>query len=160
MPYCPKIEANGSEPMAGRKSERDTRESASTIRPAVVKEISADDVPTAPVIRATTGALHSLARHGYSEEEISELVVSKRTLARRRAADEPLTGEETDKALRLERVASLAEKVFSDPAKAQRWLRKPKDRLGGHTPLAFLASESGARVVEEMLHQIQHGMFA
>jgi putative toxin-antitoxin system antitoxin component (TIGR02293 family) len=117
-------------------------------------------MPTSPQIRATPGALAGLSRRGYSDEEIFALVVSKRTLARRRAGDEPLTAEETDKALRLERVAALAEQVFGDPAKAHRWMRKPKDRLGGDTPVAFLASEAGARTVEEMLHQIQHGMFA
>jgi putative toxin-antitoxin system antitoxin component (TIGR02293 family) len=146
--------------MTSRNSKRRSHPPATTTSAAVVKEISAAQVSLAPAIRVTPGALESLARLGYSDEEISALVVPKRTLARRRAGDEPLTVEETDKALRLERVASLAEKVFGDPAKAHRWLRKPKDRLGGKTPVAFLASEYGARVVEEMLHQVQHGMFA
>ena len=113
-----------------------------------------------PLARASPEALAGLANRGYSEQEIFELVVPKRTLARRLAANDLLTIEETDKALRLERVAALAERVFGDPAKAHRWLRKPKDRLGGDTPMAFLASESGARILEEMLLQIQHGMFA
>jgi putative toxin-antitoxin system antitoxin component (TIGR02293 family) len=118
------------------------------------------DVPTAPVIRAMPGALAALAARGYSEAEIFALVVPKRTLARRQAADEPLTVEETDKALRLERIAAHAEKVFGDPAKAHRWLRKPKRALNGETPVAFLASEEGARTVEQMLHRIDHGMAA
>jgi putative toxin-antitoxin system antitoxin component (TIGR02293 family) len=50
--------------------------------------------------------------------------------------------------------------VFGDPAKAQRWMRKPKRSLVGETPLAYLASENGARVVEEMLRRIEHGIFA
>jgi len=99
-------------------------------------------------------------RHGYSEDEIFALVVPKRTLARRRAANEPLTVEETDKALRLERIATHAERVFGDPDKAYRWLRKPKRALAGETPVAFLASEHGARTVEEMLFRIEYGMFA
>jgi putative toxin-antitoxin system antitoxin component (TIGR02293 family) len=127
---------------------------------AVVSVISSDNIPNVPTVRATPGALADLARHGYSDEEISALVVSRRTLARRRAADEPLSVEETDKALRLERIAALAERVFGDPKKAYRWLRKPKNLLDGATPVAFLASESGARQVEEMLYRIQHGMFA
>jgi len=101
-----------------------------------------------------------LVRHGYSDEEISTLVVSRRTLARRRAANEPLSVEETDKALRLERIAALAERVFGDPQKAYRWLRQPKRMLGGATPVAFLASETGGRTVEEMLYRIEHGIFA
>jgi putative toxin-antitoxin system antitoxin component (TIGR02293 family) len=110
--------------------------------------------------RVSTNALNALSRHGYSEDEIFALVVPKRTLARRKAAKEPLTIEETDKALRLERIASQAERVFGAPEKAHRWLRKPKRALQGETPVAYLATEAGARVVEEMLVRIEHGMFA
>lgn len=110
--------------------------------------------------RVGTNALAALSRHGYSEDEIFALVVPKRTLARRNAANEPLTIEETDKALRLDRIAEQAERVFGEPEKARRWLRKPKRELKGETPLAYLASEAGARVVEEMLFRIEHGIFA
>ena len=110
--------------------------------------------------RLATNALAALSRHGYSEDEIFALVVPKRTLARRRAANEPLTVEETDKALRLDRIAEQAGRVFGEAEKAQRWLRKPKRELTGETPLAYLASEAGARVVEEMLFRIEHGVFA
>ena len=57
-------------------------------------------------------------------------------------------------------VAEMAARIFGDPAKAHRWLRKPKASLGGKTPLAYLATEAGARVVEEMLNQIDHGVLA
>jgi len=110
--------------------------------------------------RVDTGTLTTLALHGYSEDEIFALVVPKRTLARRKAANEPLTVEETDKALRLERIAVQAERVFGENEKARRWLRKAKRELHGETPLAYLASESGARVVEDMLFRIEHGIYA
>jgi putative toxin-antitoxin system antitoxin component (TIGR02293 family) len=126
----------------------------------IVDVIAPDHVPNAPAVRATPGALADLSRHGYSDEEIWALVVPKRTLARRVAGNEPLTVEETDKALRLERIAALADRVFGNPEKAHRWMRKPKHLLGGKTPVDFLASESGARQVEQMLYRIEHGMFA
>ena len=110
--------------------------------------------------RVKPAMLADLARHGYSEEEIFALVIPKRTLARRKAANERLTVEETDKTLRLARIATQAERVFGAADKAHRWLRKPKRALRGETPLAYLASEAGARVVEEMLHRIEHGVFA
>jgi putative toxin-antitoxin system antitoxin component (TIGR02293 family) len=110
--------------------------------------------------RLDATALVDLALHGFSDEEIFALVVPKRTLARRKAANEQLTVEETDKALRLARIAVQAERVFGDAGKAHRWLRKAKRELRGETPVAYLASESGARVVEEMLFRIEHGMFA
>ena len=109
--------------------------------------------------RVEPETLGDLSRHGYTEDEIFALVVPKRTLARRKAAHEPLTIEETDKALRLERIAVQAERVFGDADKAHRWLRKAKRELRGETPLAYLASETGARVVEEMLFRIEHGIF-
>src|SRR6266567_1242041 len=124
------------------------------------EEISGRHLPKAPAVRAAPKTLGSLTRHGYSEEEIYGLVVPKRTLARRQAQNELLTVEETDKALRLARVAALAEKVFGAGEKAHRWLRKPKQALDGDTPLAYLASEAGARIVEEMLNRIESGMVA
>ena len=68
--------------------------------------------------------------------------------------------ENADKAVRLARVERLAVHMFGDAAKAQRWLRKPKRQLRGETPLACLATEEGACVVEEMLQRIDHGIFA
>ena len=113
-----------------------------------------------PGYRAIPKSLSSLGKLGYSQEEIHTLVVPKRTLARRSANNELLSIDETDKALRLERVARQAARVFGNPDKANRWMRKTKHQLGGETPLAFLASEAGARTVEEMLVRIEYGMFA
>jgi len=111
-------------------------------------------------VRVTPPALRSLEEHGYSQDEIFALVVPKRTLARRVKRHEPLTVEETDRAVRLARVAELAERIFGDKQKAHRWLRKPKLALGRATPLTYLASESGARTVEEMLWRIDSGILA
>jgi putative toxin-antitoxin system antitoxin component (TIGR02293 family) len=110
------------------------------------------------LFRVEAGALKFLVN--YSDDEIHALVVPKRTLARRLSDGEPLTVEETDKAVRLARVDRLAANVFGDVAKAHRWLRKPKKALRGETPLAYLATEAGARVVEDMLHRIDHGILA
>jgi len=145
MPYCQYILADGT---VTRKAPYLTGFADSS---------SAFDAATA---RIAPAALGDLSRRGYSEDEIFALVVPKRTLARRKAANEPLTVEETDKALRLERIAVQAERVFGDADKAHRWLRKAKRELNGETPLAWLASEAGARVVEEMLFRIEHGIFA
>jgi putative toxin-antitoxin system antitoxin component (TIGR02293 family) len=119
-----------------------------------------DDLPLVPAPRADPAIINELVQHGYSEEELSNLVVPRRTLARRRSRNELLTVEETDKAFRLKRIATIAERVFGNEDKAHRWLRKAKRHLDGETPIAFLASENGARVVEEMLGRVEHGIFA
>jgi putative toxin-antitoxin system antitoxin component (TIGR02293 family) len=110
------------------------------------------------VFHAQPKVIKLLLDQGFSEEEVFALVVPKRTLARREAQKEPLTIEETDKALRLARIANRAESVFGDKTKAHRWLRKPKQMLNDATPLDYLASEAGARTVEEMLDRIDFGV--
>ena len=51
-------------------------------------------------------------------------------------------------------VLDIAVRVFGDPAKAAGWLDRPSVQLGGRTPRELLASEAGARRVEELLAQI------
>ncbi|MBI1867780.1 MAG: DUF2384 domain-containing protein [Methylocystis sp.] len=95
----------------------------------------------------------------FAREEIETIVVPKRTLARRIAKQEPLTANETDRALRLARIGAQAERVFGDPEKAKRWLRKTSPALSGQAPIALLKTETGAQAVAELLGQIAHGMF-
>lgn len=92
--------------------------------------------------------------------ELEELVVPHRTMARRLAKNENLTREETDKAVRLARVVREADRVFGNGDKADRWLRSPLRRFSGQTPLDLLKSEAGAMLVEEVLGQIEHGIYA
>ena len=73
---------------------------------------------------------------------------------------ELLTHEESDRAVRVARVTALAEEVFGEDDKAARWLRKPKSRFDGRIPLALLATDAGARLVEEMLLQLDYGFVA
>ena len=95
----------------------------------------------------------------FSLAELHELVVPERTLARRIAKREKLTIGEGDRAMRLARIALEANRVFGASEKAGRWLRKPNTALAGQTPLAMLRSEIGAKAVEELLVQIDHGIF-
>jgi putative toxin-antitoxin system antitoxin component (TIGR02293 family) len=105
-------------------------------------------------------AIQALIRGGLSDAEAYELIVPRRTLAHRVARHQPLSREESDKAVRVARLASTAEQVFGEPERAWRWLRKPKGRFDGRTPLEMLATEAGARLVEEMITQIDQGIFA
>jgi putative toxin-antitoxin system antitoxin component (TIGR02293 family) len=105
-------------------------------------------------------SVESLSQNGMSDEEIYRLIVPRRTLVHRKSRREPLTHEESDRAVRIARIASLAEEVFGDDAKAARWLRKPKSRFEGRTPFDVLATEAGARLVEEMLLQLDYGFAA
>ncbi len=102
----------------------------------------------------------SLTALGFSMDELYRFVAPRRTLARRIAKGERLTVAENDSALRLMRVVEMADRVFGETEKARRWLRKPNRGLDGIVPLDLLESETGARLVEDVLHRIDHGIFA
>jgi putative toxin-antitoxin system antitoxin component (TIGR02293 family) len=104
--------------------------------------------------------LDTLTEHGFSNDEIYKIVAPRRTLARRRDKNEQLSPVETDRVLRLQRVVEEAERVFGNPAKAHRWLREPSRALDKAVPLELLETEAGARIVENELGVIDHGMFA
>ena len=96
----------------------------------------------------------------FDKSEIEDMVITKRTMARRKAASSRLTQEETDRAVRLARIQLEADRVFANPKKASLWLRTPRPNLSGQTPLSLLRTEAGAMVVRDVLGQIDHGMFA
>jgi len=104
--------------------------------------------------------LDELRQRGFSTDELYKIVAPRRTLARRKESGSMLSPTESDRALRLERIADLADRVFGNPEKAQRWLRKASRALDGVRPIDLLQSETGASVVEEELHRIDYGMFA
>ena len=72
---------------------------------------------------------------------IYSLVIPRRTLTHRRTEQEPLSREESDRAVRLARLAALAEQVFADPERAWHWLRTSKRQFEGRSPLQFMATE-------------------
>ena len=105
-------------------------------------------------------AIKWLVRGGLSDAEVYQLILPRRTLAHRVAKHQPLSREESDKAVRVARITSMAEQVFGDSERAWRWLRKPKRTFDGKTPMEMLGTEVGARLVEEVVQQIDHGMLA
>jgi len=105
-------------------------------------------------------AIKALVRGGLSDAEVYQLIVPRRTLAHRLAKHQPLSKEESDKAVRVARITATAEQVFGESERAWRWLRKPKRRFEGRSPIDMLATEAGARLVEEMIVQFEYGMTA
>lgn len=70
-----------------------------------------------------------------------------------------LTTTESDRALRFERISTMADRVFGNHEKAQRWLRK-RSRVLNQVPIDLLQSEAGARLVEDELNRIAYGIVA
>lgn len=107
-----------------------------------------------------TEVFDRLVERGLSKNEVSRVVINQRTLKRRRAMKQPLSQAESERVIRAVRVISSARAVFGDQNKALRWLRTPKKRLGGRVPIDMLSTEPGGRLVEQMLGQIDEGMFS
>ncbi len=96
---------------------------------------------------------------GLQRSEIDAAIIPLRTLQHRRSRREKLTVEESDRVLRVIRVLSLAESVYGSRERALAWLRNSHARLDGRAPLSLLNTDTGSRIVEELLGQIDEGMF-
>ena len=95
-----------------------------------------------------------------TQDEVSRLIMPMRTLQRRAKEGLSLTVDESDRVYRVARIAERAEAVFADGALAKQWLRRPTRALAGEAPLSLLDTEAGARLVEEQLEGIAHGIAA
>jgi putative toxin-antitoxin system antitoxin component (TIGR02293 family) len=107
-----------------------------------------------------TENINLLRDKGLSFAEVAEIVISPRTLKHRKARGEQLSHEETDRLVRVARVVTLAEEVFGNHEKALLWLRSLDDRMAGRSPMSLLQTESGGRLVESLLWQIDEGIYA
>lgn len=106
-------------------------------------------------------ALESLQeRFGFAREEMAAtLRVPLRTLARRKSTRR-LSPAESDRLVRLARIAAHAADVLGSDEKAGRWLHRSNRALGGAIPLALVDTDIGAREVESVLGRIEHGEFS
>ena len=109
--------------------------------------------------RLATSVIKRLLALGLERAEIDAAVIPSRTLQHRRSRRERLTLEESDRVLRLVRILSAAEAVYGNRERALGWLRRPHPRLDGRSPISLVKTDTGSRIVEELLTQIDEGMF-
>lgn len=102
----------------------------------------------------------AMEESGLGWKEIGELVIPRRTFSHRKEKGQPLSPEESDRLVRLLRVMAKARETFQNPEKAERWLKGSNRALGGRSPLEALQTESGARLVENVLGRIAHGVYS
>jgi putative toxin-antitoxin system antitoxin component (TIGR02293 family) len=89
------------------------------------------------------------------------IVAPSSTLRRRATKDEALTVDESERLMRIVRVTSLAESLYEDDDRAKQWLATAAAFVPGRepiSPLELAATESGARIVEEVIQRVAHGM--
>jgi len=129
----------------------------------------AQSIATPPLPKIDVAAVESgvsletmtdfLESSGLELKDIYNVVIPARTLSHRRARNENLSVDESDKLARVVRVFEHTQRVFGSTEKTLKFLRTPKQRFDGRTPLDMLRTDLGGRLMEEWLWQIADGVF-
>lgn len=85
------------------------------------------------------------------------LGLSARSLHRRKAGR--LNAVESERFIRLVRVAARAEHVLGERAAALDWLSSPNRALAGEKPIALLDTDLGAERVLQVLGRLEFGVY-
>ena len=107
-----------------------------------------------------TRVINHLLGKGLTRNEVFDIIIPLRTWKHRKTRHQPLSKEESERAVRAARVLARAQAVLGHQGSALAWLRTPKRRFEGRAPVEMLRTEAGGRLVEQMLIQIDEGMFA
>jgi putative toxin-antitoxin system antitoxin component (TIGR02293 family) len=91
---------------------------------------------------------------GMPPNEFVYSVVPAATFKRRHR----LSAEESARTERLARIVALAESLWEKEEDARAFLNRPHPLLGGEPPLRVARTELGARRVENLLHDVEHGL--
>ena len=105
-------------------------------------------------------AVSEVARRAQLNQSEVERIVSRRTLGRLKDGMKRLTPELSDRLIRYTRILLLAEETFESRDNALVWMRRPNRALGGSIPLEMLETDNGARMVEQVLGRMAHGVFS
>ena len=70
------------------------------------------------------------------------------------------SAEQSDRIARFLRVWRQAAQTFGSADKSRAWIERDTRALLGKKPIDLLSTETGARVVEELLQRIDHGLAA
>ncbi len=125
---------------------------------AIGRQVFSDaDMAMAIGMGFTVETIDALRKGGVTDQEVGSLIIKPRTLSHRRANRSKLTVEESDRAARVARAIALAERTFANRDKADRWLHKSLNSLAGRTPMEFIRTDAGARIVENLLARISWG---
>lgn len=133
------------------------------------KQVDADQKPTESKQKGAGGAraVWSYAsikdisnRFSLNKEEIKQLFgLSESTQFRYEKQNPILKPAIADRLERFHRIYQQALELFEDEDETQRWFSTPKVSLAGETPLRMIATDAGAKQVEEILYRAEYGMF-
>lgn len=88
------------------------------------------------------------------------LGMSQRTVQRFEANKEkPLSSEQSSRAWKFAEILARATPVFGSREAAEKWLSEPARALEGKKPIELLSTQPGTQLVEDLLQQIDHGVY-
>ncbi len=97
-------------------------------------------------------------RLSLSKREFADIIqISERTLSRR-AKEDTLPVDESDRVYRFSRLIELATDAFGSEEAARDWMKEENYALGNATPLSFARTEPGAELVEQLLGRLAQGI--
>lgn len=96
-----------------------------------------------------------------SDANFKYLIISRATFARRKKQHEKLSADESDRVVRLAKVCAIARDVWGSDEEARAFLFRPHMMLEGRRPVDLvLATDMGARLVEDILGRLKYGSAA
>jgi putative toxin-antitoxin system antitoxin component (TIGR02293 family) len=99
-----------------------------------------------------------LKRYSHLSDTDLTAVIPRRTLTSLRGLRK-LTVEQSDRVARTAAIVAFAQRVFGDAEVARQWLLTPNPALGREIPLRLVRTGSGAKVVENVLVRVEHGVY-
>lgn len=97
---------------------------------------------------------------GVDLDELAELgVIPRRTLAHSKQTQQ-FSPTQSDRAARFFRLFQKAKGTFGSEERAMHWLKRSTKPLQDNAPVSLLDTEEGARLVEDLLTRIDHGIAA
>jgi putative toxin-antitoxin system antitoxin component (TIGR02293 family) len=97
---------------------------------------------------------------GVSDKEMARLLNQSVATFHRQAKAGRLDAATSERLLLLARLATYGAEVFQDQGKFTRWLRRPLRLLENQSPLDLLDSSTGVQLVEDLVGQIDDGVFS
>lgn len=97
---------------------------------------------------------------GVPVEQLVEFGVIPRRTWTHSKQNQRFTPTQSARLARFFRIHQRARDTFSSEDKAMQWLKRPTKPLQNNAPLDLLDTEEGARLVEDLLTRIDHGIAA
>lgn len=95
-----------------------------------------------------------------AEQDIKRVIgVSLRTLQRRKEEPKPLNEEQGGRTWKFAEILAQATRVFGSQEEAERWLKSKVTPLNGRCPIDLLATPTGVELVENLLTQLEFGVY-